>query len=177
MSPSTRETAGLRIRERQGGAVLFISLIILIVMTIAGLAAMQGVGLDERMAGNLRDRTLAFEAAEAALREAEDVLDGAGLGALPEASAPTPGMADMLARGAEIEAAAPTAAELLRVGVAQLPLYLIEETAVVLPGGGVESDLLATRAGAEYYYAITALGYGSAPQARVMLQSVLARRF
>lgn len=177
MSPSTRTATGCHIRARQSGAVLFISLIVLIVMTIAGLAAMQGVGLDERMAGNLRDRTLAFEAAEAALREAEDVLDSAGFGSAPAASAPTPSIADMLARGEQIDAASPTAVELLGVGVAQLPRFLIEETAVVLPGGGVESDVLATREGAEYYYAITALGYGSAPQARVMLQSVLARRF
>jgi type IV pilus assembly protein PilX len=129
------------------------------------------------MAGNLRDRTLAFEAAEAALREAEDVLDGAGFGSVPTASAPTPSIADMLDRGEQIEAASPTGVELLRAGVAQLPRVLIEETAVVLPGGGVESDVLATRAGADTYYAVTALGYGSAPQARVMLQSVLARRF
>lgn len=177
MSPSTQKAAVFRFGARQRGAVLFISLIVLIVMTIAGLAAMQGVGLDERMAGNLRDRTLAFEAAEAALREAEDVLDGAGVGSAPAASAPTPSIADMLARGDQIEAAGPTAVELLRVGVAELPRYLIEETAVVLPGGGVESDVLATREGADTYYAVTALGYGSAPQARVMLQSVLARRF
>ena len=57
--------------EHQSGAVLVISLIILLLLTIIGLSATQVTGLEEKMAGNLRDRNLAFQAAETALREGE----------------------------------------------------------------------------------------------------------
>lgn len=59
---------------RQKGAVLLISLIFLVLLTIIGVTAMQTTTLQERMAGNLRDLNLAFNAAEAALREGEAVL-------------------------------------------------------------------------------------------------------
>ncbi len=57
--------------HRQQGMILIIALIFLLVMTVIGVTAMQTTSLDERMASNLRDRNLAFQAAEAALRDAE----------------------------------------------------------------------------------------------------------
>jgi type IV pilus assembly protein PilX len=51
--------------------VLVISLIILLLLTIIGLSAMQTTSLEEKMAGNLRDKSLAFQMAESALRAAE----------------------------------------------------------------------------------------------------------
>lgn len=48
--------------KNQKGAVLAISLIILLLMTIIGVSAMQGTTLQEKMAGNLRDYNLAFQA-------------------------------------------------------------------------------------------------------------------
>ncbi|NOS87147.1 MAG: pilus assembly protein PilX [Methylococcaceae bacterium] len=59
-------------RPQQTGAVLAISLVILVLLTIIGISAAQFTGLEEKMAGNLRDRNLAFQAAETALREAEE---------------------------------------------------------------------------------------------------------
>lgn len=59
-------------RAQQSGAVLAISLVILLLLTIIGISAAQFTGLEEKMAGNLRDRNLAFQAAETALREAEE---------------------------------------------------------------------------------------------------------
>jgi type IV pilus assembly protein PilX len=56
---------------RQRGAILFIALILLLVMTLLILASVRGTVMQERMASNLYDRSLAFQAAEAALREAE----------------------------------------------------------------------------------------------------------
>lgn len=58
----------------QQGAVLVISLILLLVMTLLGLAAMQITRMEERMAGNLRDTNIAFQGAEAGLRDAENRL-------------------------------------------------------------------------------------------------------
>lgn len=57
--------------ERQKGSALIISLVILIVMTVIGLTAMGSSTLQERMAGNTRDITLSFQAAETALRGGE----------------------------------------------------------------------------------------------------------
>lgn len=53
---------------------LLFSLLILAVLAISGVAAMQVAGLQERVAGNSRDRTLAFNVAESALRDAETYL-------------------------------------------------------------------------------------------------------
>ena len=59
----------------QSGVVLVISLIILLLLTIIGLSATQTTALEEKMAGNLRDKNLAFQAAESALRIAERSLN------------------------------------------------------------------------------------------------------
>lgn len=56
--------------HRQHGAVLIVSLILLLVMTLIGVFAMRDTILQERMAGNARDRDMAFQAAEGALRDA-----------------------------------------------------------------------------------------------------------
>jgi len=57
--------------QSQTGAVLVVSLIMLLLMTIIGVAAMRTTVLQEKMAGNLGDLDRAFEASEAALREGE----------------------------------------------------------------------------------------------------------
>jgi type IV pilus assembly protein PilX len=58
--------------KRQSGAVLIVGLIFLVVLTLLGLTAAQTGIMEEHMAGNTRDRNLAFQAAEAALRDAEN---------------------------------------------------------------------------------------------------------
>jgi type IV pilus assembly protein PilX len=59
----------------QSGVVLAISLIILLLLTVMGVTAMQTTSLEEKMAGNLRDKNLAFQAAESALKAAENSLN------------------------------------------------------------------------------------------------------
>jgi type IV pilus assembly protein PilX len=61
-------------RRRQHGAALMLALVLLLMMTILGVSAMHTTNLQERMAGNMRDRGVAFEAAEAGLRVAESEL-------------------------------------------------------------------------------------------------------
>lgn len=58
--------------NRQQGSALIVSLLILIVMTLIGITGMGTSNLEEKMAGNARDTALAFQAAEAALRDAEE---------------------------------------------------------------------------------------------------------
>ena len=58
-------------REVLTGASLPVGVIFLVIMTILGLMALRVATLEERMSGNASDRSLAFQAAEAALRDAE----------------------------------------------------------------------------------------------------------
>lgn len=60
---------------QQRGAVLVISMIILLILTMLGVTSMRSTSLEERMAGNARDRHIAFEAAESALIDAENFLE------------------------------------------------------------------------------------------------------
>ncbi|MBO2929638.1 MULTISPECIES: pilus assembly PilX family protein [Pseudomonadaceae] len=55
----------------QRGAALFISLILLLVVTLLAVASIKGVALDERLVGNLRELQIVSQAAESALREGE----------------------------------------------------------------------------------------------------------
>ena len=73
----TRRTA-LHAHARQGGTVLLVALMFLIVITLLGLSSMKSTTLEERMAGNARDYNIALQAAEAALRDAEADLKGSG---------------------------------------------------------------------------------------------------
>lgn len=56
---------------QQKGAVLIVGLIMLFVMTLISVSSMSGSALEERMATNYKDRQVAFQAAEAALRQGE----------------------------------------------------------------------------------------------------------
>lgn len=55
----------------QKGIVLPVVLIFMVIMMMLGVAVIRNVTLDEQMAGNSRDKQLAFQAAEEALRDCE----------------------------------------------------------------------------------------------------------
>ncbi len=57
----------------QRGVALAVVLILLVVMTLLGLVALRGTLMQERMSSSQYDRSLSFQAAEAALREGESV--------------------------------------------------------------------------------------------------------
>ena len=71
MKNIARFTLTVPTRQRQSGAVLAVSLILLLVVTLIAVSSMQGTLLEEKMTGNSRDRNLAFQSAESAVREAE----------------------------------------------------------------------------------------------------------
>lgn len=68
----------LQSRSGQRGVALVVSLIILIVATLLGLAGIRGTNLQERMSANMYDRSLAFQRAESALRAAEIAINANG---------------------------------------------------------------------------------------------------
>jgi len=56
---------------KQNGFVLIASLIFLVIMTLLGVAMFKGYTMDQMMGGNLREKSRAFDAAQAALHTAE----------------------------------------------------------------------------------------------------------
>jgi type IV pilus assembly protein PilX len=68
-NPMTSRIA--RMPDRQKGFVLIMALVFLALLTIIGVTAMSTTSLEEKMAGNMKDRNLAFQAAETALLAAE----------------------------------------------------------------------------------------------------------
>jgi len=59
--------------SKQQGAALIVSLLLLLVMTLLGINAVMTTTMEEKMAGNIRNKNLSFQAAETALREGEAI--------------------------------------------------------------------------------------------------------
>lgn len=58
-------------QRQQQGVVLLMALVFLLILTVAGVSAMRLANVEERMTSNFTERNIAFQAAEAALVEAE----------------------------------------------------------------------------------------------------------
>lgn len=67
----TRTRQPRAFKHAEHGVALVVALVLLIVATLIGLAGIRGTNLQERMSANMYDRSLAFQRAEAALRDAE----------------------------------------------------------------------------------------------------------
>jgi|JI8StandDraft_1071087.scaffolds.fasta_scaffold273078_2 type IV pilus assembly protein PilX len=70
----------------QRGISIMVSLILLVVVTLIALGSMRGVVMQARMSGASHDRSLSFQAAEAALREAETRAAAATAANIPAAN-------------------------------------------------------------------------------------------
>ena len=55
-------------RRAQRGVTLIITLVMLVLITLVGVSSIRTSTMDEKMAGNSRDRDMAFQAAEAAVQ-------------------------------------------------------------------------------------------------------------
>lgn len=164
--------------QRQGGAVLIISLIMLLVLTLLGMSAMRNATLEEKMAGNTRDLNLAFNAAEAGLRGGEAALSGTAV--LPPFSGT---VIDETVTGNGYFEANTSLWRLINwstqsleltttlAGVAAQPRYYLEEMPAVTSGGSLEAGV-AMEVG---MYRVTAIGYGRTDTAVAVLQSTFRR--
>ncbi len=56
---------------RQRGVALVVALVLLVVVTLVGLAAIRGTTMQQQMTSNFYDREIGFQAAEAGLRDGE----------------------------------------------------------------------------------------------------------
>ena len=174
---------------RQIGAVLVISLLILLVLTILGMSAMGTAGLEEKMAGNARAKNLGFQAAGSGLRVGEarfqgaTSLHGAGTWANTIPVVGGTGTDKIWAKDATgISAADPQTASWWSANAIALtgnfgdpdpdPRYVIEEYAFV--PDTLDPEDLAKRIGV-FYFRVTAHGVvGNTP---TVLQSIYAKRY
>jgi Tfp pilus assembly protein PilX len=84
-----RRRASRARRRGQRGISLMVSLVLLVVVTLIALGSMRGVVMQARMSGATHDRSLTFQAAEAALREAEARAAAATAANIPAPTATT----------------------------------------------------------------------------------------
>ena len=172
----TSEAAPRRNRRRgERGATLIIGMILLLLLSVLSLTSLKAIKTDERMAGNLQDRYLAFQAAEAALREAEALLSEPSLPSFTPANGFY--RYDQSGVPAAFDFTTANAREYSRDlgAVAHRPRYILEqmegriEEGVSLVVGGRYG--ISTRAN----YRITAIGFGGSAQTRVVLQTTYRR--
>lgn len=172
-------------RGRNTGIVLFLSLVLLLVLTILGVSAVQTTSLEVRMARNEHDTLLAFQAAESALRDAELVVEGmtstidfvdAGTNGLWSV-APLGDPSRWAVAGVFTGALNQTASTVVS-GVAAPSTFIIEHAASVLrdenayqlddPYSGSATDRIEV-------FRITAQGVGGSINSRVLLQATYGR--
>lgn len=172
--------SNLKSCHKQNGAVLFVSLIMLLVMTLLGIAGMQTTILEEKMAGNFKDRNMSFQAGEAALRAAESILITTPI--LPSFTGGTLGYYQPTSSGAprwdsSVVDWSDTASDVIAYtgtleNIATAPAYIIEELPPVAEGGG---SLEAGVSLENRYYRITTRSTGGTNTAVVILQSTYKR--
>lgn len=162
--------------QRQTGAALIVSLVLLLIMTVLGVTAMRTTTLQERMAGNLRDNNLAFQAAEAALREGEDLLEAAtvppftGVNGLLQVQTDAGQPSFWNAYNWDDDARAAAAPD--PDNVAEAPRYVVEE----LPPLPAQGDSLRFGALPDVgFYRVTARGVGGSTDAVSILQTTYRR--
>jgi type IV pilus assembly protein PilX len=170
----------------QTGSALIVALIFLLLMTLLGTSAMQSSTMQERMASNWRDWNLAFQSAEAGLREGEQfLLDTVALpefddtNGLYEVNSPDrpawPGSPMSVGVGDVISYAGTPLA-----GVAEQPRYFIEELSTITPAG-TETET-GTPLEEVFFFRVTAVGFGGAvddggnPITSVILRTVYRSR-
>ncbi len=164
--------------SKQQGAVLAISLIMLLVMTLLGISGLQGTTIEEKMAGNLLDKIRSFEAAESALREGEKQLAAATAPSvsanawLHEANKAADG--DPHYQSTTTLTSASTSADYSgALGNASQPSYIVELLPAIKENdGGLESDVPPAKSS---LYRVTAYGEGKTDKAITIVQSIYHR--
>jgi type IV pilus assembly protein PilX len=173
--------------KNQSGAVLVVGLVLLLILTVIGLASIRGSDLQERMAGNMRDRNVAFQSAEAALREGESVLNAA---LLPVFTGEEPGYWPDLNKQPAMEPRPinwteeeweSNSVELPEDTIARVvkqPRYAVEKVIVTglaaSQGSAVDHESVEKMTEAEYFR-ITSRALGVTEDTEVILQTTFAR--
>ena len=171
---------------RNRGLALFISLVLLLVLTIIGVSSVQTSSLETRIARNEHDVLLAFQSAESALRDAEQFLetvtstavftDGGsnGLWAMPDVGTAARWEDAAIWTGAGSVAATTSVGDV----VAAQPRYFIEHIASIVREENayqIDDPYSLTATDRIEIFRITSRGTGGTANAQVMLQGTYGR--
>lgn len=185
MNRISRQPGRFPRRSSQSGVALIVSLIMLVLLLLLGLTAMQTTTMEESMAGNMQDRMVAFQAAEASLRDGEEwllelgeepdvvdtcgatpcdvwTLDAAGLGELTERD-----HSWWLTNAREYS-------DTISLAESE-PQYVIEFQAYVPDGLGRGHNYPGPSG--RHYYRVTARGTGGSDNAEAVVRSTVAKPF
>jgi type IV pilus assembly protein PilX len=184
-------------RQRQSGMSLFPALMFLLVLAVLGVSALNSTLMQEKMVSNTKDTNLAFQAAEAGLRDGEADIERnktiwtptsfssactSGL-CVPPSTWPSPSSLDIskaidwtntgLTRTYGSQTAVP-----LLPDVAAQPEYVIERIPPppglpATPGSsvGIGCGVSCPPPATGFAYRLTVLATGARPETRVVLQS------
>ncbi|SMF01310.1 type IV pilus assembly protein PilX [Alteromonadaceae bacterium Bs31] len=169
--------------QQQRGVTLAVTLVLLLVVTVLGVTAIRSAVVEEKMTANLRDKHIAFEAAEAALSDAETWLDvqmeyptptSAGTNSVWSYS--SPGSGDWWNTNSlawwNTKAISVTGNSMQHA----VPRYVIEERAFVQKGENLTIGFGENKQG-KYYYQVTARGHGGSESTRSHLRTTFIKRF
>lgn len=173
----------------QSGIALITSLLMLVLMTILALAMFRGFGLQEKIAGNTREKQRAFQAAENTLRYGEWWLAQTmvGSGVVCTASVTINSASDMRACSNQLT-------NLIDPGTWTGQSFYKPPAMVVATGGGTVTDGSGNKDvnyaqvpglyvayiglspnGQQTLYSVTAAGYGGSSTSAAVIQSVYAK--
>ncbi|MBZ9612534.1 pilus assembly PilX family protein [Rheinheimera maricola] len=165
---------------KQQGVALVVSLLLLLVITLLAVTTMKRTTVQEQMTGNLHDRQLALQQAEAALLVAERLLDAAPLPGGPVAlinnagvyDLPDPALPDRWAPGQLVTW---VGAPVMNDGLANPASYIIEYMEEWAFPPGCDRSTTIARGCLEPTFRITARVPATPGRAEVTLQTVWRR--
>ena len=164
----------------QRGITLVVGLIMVLLMTLVGMAAIRGSNMQELMAGNMRDHNLALQAAEAGLRAGENRVSSVNLSSYT-GGGEYPELMPAIEDGGNSDfwksydwAAAKTATLSLE-GVARQPEYVAEEITTLsstsgMFGHGVDFEFQ-RNLNDIVIYRVSSRGVGGNEETEIILQS------
>lgn len=186
-----------RVRSTQQGVTLVISMVLLLVVTVLGITIMNVSTVQEKMAAGTRDKDMAFQAAEMALRKAElrieadifgseDFTDSCNAGLCSALTGSSSVMRwkdeDICGTGDDIwQCAKSTEVDLADLdgdAFSKNPKYFIEAVQRI----SEEEELMLANIGdgtvydSVMVYRITAIGYGGSSDAKVILQTTYGKQ-
>ena len=177
---------------RQRGVALVMALVFLLLLTILGIAALNTTSLEEKMAHNVKDRNLAFQAAESALIVAENwIYTQVGKPVFPNnpIGLYTPVTSDTVAipnwdsvnwSGSSVVTYPSTPGQTVSGSLGKIqsqPKYIVEDMGETPESGGSLVMTSSYKSKGTTVVRITARGTGGTDAAVVMVQSTYSRAF
>jgi len=169
------------LKRQQRGATLIVCLIILVVITFMGVSSIQDTTMEEKMAGNMKNRNMAFQGAESALRAGEVYLDSTpilpnfngsgGLFSQFDGTNTPPNQWNATQWGASAAAFSVYSSANLDQ-LASEPLVVIEKLDALTPEPSKEAGQAKD---SDDYYRVTARAVGGTSTSVVILQSIYRR--